>query len=87
METIIDLTITLTSFGIVGALASTFINVLKDNFSPNKTKLLTIVVSLLFGGLITWLYSTPYLYTVLFVLGSASTIYGFIMKDTNESRI
>lgn len=85
MESIIDLTITIMSFGIVGALVSSFINVFKDNLSKPKRKLLTVVISLIFGALIAWLYKTEYVQTVLFVLGSASTIYGFILKDEKRN--
>lgn len=85
MESIIDLTITIMSFGIVGALVSSFINVFKDNLSKSKRKLLTVVISLIFGALIAWLYKTEYVQTVLFVLGSASTIYGFILKDEKRN--
>lgn len=73
------------SFGIVGALVSSFINVFKDNLSKSKRKLLTVVISLIFGALIAWLYKTEYVQTVLFVLGSASTIYGFILKDEKRN--
>ena len=84
MEQIIDLTLLIAGFTIVGVFTSTLIEILQENLSKNKTKLLTIFICLLVGGLITWLYNSAYLQTVLWVLGSASTFYAFIFKDSKN---
>ncbi len=80
METTIDLTLQIMQFVIVGAFVSAVINTFKGNLSKNTAKLFTILMSLAIGVGIAWLWSTEYVDTVLMVLGSASTIYGFVLK-------
>jgi dolichol kinase len=81
METAIDFTITILSFGVVGALSSALINVFKENLSKNKAKLLTIGFSLVVGLIGSWLFNSEYADAVVMVLGSASAVYGLILRD------
>ena len=77
----IDFTITIMSFTIVGALTATLINIFKDNLSKNQTKLFTIGLSLALGGFGAWLFQSEYADAVVMVLGGASAVYGLILKD------
>lgn len=70
------------AISIVGAGLSLSIDWLKAKFGTTgwATKTVTLLLSLLIGGLYIWLRSTPYLETVLTVLGAASVIYAFFLK-------
>lgn len=81
IETITDFVVTLFSFGIVGALVSTLINVFKNNLTKNQTKLLTIGIALVIGAFGAWLYNSDYADAVVMVLGGASAVYGLILKS------
>lgn len=85
METFIDFIISIMSFGIVGALTASLINVFKENLTKNQTKLLVIGLSVIIGAVGAWIYKTEYADALLTVLGGAPAVYGLIMKedDTN----
>lgn len=70
--------------GIVGVLLSLFVQVMKGKFGTNSngTKLLTVLLSLVVGGLYTYLQQTNLIETVAGVLAAASTVYALILKKT-----
>lgn len=67
---------------IVGAVLSFLIDFIKTKLGTDgwKTKGLVIALSIIIGGLYIWLRSTPYIETVLTVLGTASVVYSFFLK-------
>lgn len=67
---------------VVGAMLSGVIQIIKNRFGTesNETKILTIVLALIVGGLYVWVRSTSYFETVLLVLASASAVYAFLIK-------
>lgn len=71
------------SLGIVGAGASLFISMLKTKYGTdgNKTKVVTLAVSLLFAAGFVYLENTPYLEAVYNVLAVATMVYAFIIKE------
>lgn len=70
------------AIGIVGVILSGIINFAKKKWGvqSNKTKVLTVALSLIVGAGYVWLRATPYFETVLIVLGSASTVYALVIK-------
>lgn len=68
--------------GIVGALLSVAFELIKGKYpsSPNKSKGLIILLSLIVGGLYVWVRETPYFPTVLGVLGGASAVYSLFFN-------
>ena len=69
------------SFTIVGALTSLIIETSTKRLTPFMSKLMTVLVSLFVGAVITWLANTDYITAVLTALGAASTVYGFAKKQ------
>jgi hypothetical protein len=67
---------------IVGILASLLIEAINKVWGLNspKAKVVTIGVSIVFGGLYYFLKDTIWWQTILGVLGTASTIYAFFLK-------
>jgi len=84
METILDTTLALAGFTIIGVIASTIIEVLQTNLSPLQTKCVTLIISIVIGALIAWGWDKEIMTTILWTLGSASTIYGLFLKQSNE---
>lgn len=79
LDTVITLQ-TLLSTGIIGAIASVFIEALNRNFSssPTTSKAITVILCLVVAGVYAWLETTPYLATVGIVLSAASLVYAFV---------
>lgn len=71
------------SITIVGALLSIVIQSVKLKFGTagNMTKVVTVVLALVVGAGFVWLRSTPYLETVMVILGTSSVVYAFILRD------
>lgn len=70
------------SIAMVGAILSFVVDFLKVKLrtTPAGSKALVAIFSIVIAGLFWWLQSTPYLQTVLTVLGMASTVYAFFLK-------
>lgn len=70
------------AIGVVGAGVSTAIDIIKVKYgtSPYKTKLVTILLSVLVGSGYYFLRETQAFVTVVGVLVSASTFYAFFLK-------
>jgi uncharacterized membrane protein YeaQ/YmgE (transglycosylase-associated protein family) len=71
------------AIGVVGALLSAIVQVIKDTWGTesNQTKLITIVLSIVIGGAYVWLRSTPFFETTVMVLMAASTVYALLLRD------
>ncbi len=67
---------------IVGAALSIVIQIIKTQFGTESgaTKLLTLGLAVVVGGLYVWIRSTPYFETALLVLTSASAVYALVLK-------
>lgn len=67
---------------VVGALLAVVIQGLKKWFGTESlaTKALTILLSIVVGGVYVWLRSTVYYQTVLVILGASSTVYALLLK-------
>jgi hypothetical protein len=70
------------AIAVVGAILSVIVQIIKEAFGTesNKTKLITIALSLVVGGLYVWVRSTPYFETTLLVLTCASAVYALVLK-------
>lgn len=69
------------AIAVVGAIMSVVIELLMKNVSnPLVSKLVTAVFAIIVAGLYVWVRSTPYFETVILVLGTASTVYGFFLN-------
>lgn len=70
------------AIGIVGALISLLIQMLKGRYGTDSTstKLLTIALAIGFGSFYVLVRDTQYFQTVLTILGSSSTIYALFLK-------
>lgn len=70
------------SIAVVGATLSGVIQIIKTKFgtTTQTTLALTIVLSLIVGGVYVWLQATPYYQAVLGVLAAASTVYAVLIK-------
>ncbi len=67
--------------GIVGALLSLIIEAVTLKISnPSVTKLVTLSLAVVTAAAYVWVRSTPYFETVIVVLGTASTVYGFFLN-------
>lgn len=68
---------------IVGVIFSLAVQFIKNKFgtSSNGTKLITVSLAVVIAGIYVWIQSTPYFETVITVLGVASTIYAFFLKE------
>lgn len=67
---------------IVGLLLSLFIQWIKDKLGTDSlgTKLITVGLALVVGGLIYFFQNTAYWETAIGVLAAASTVYAFFLK-------
>tara|TARA_R100001086_G_C11847959_1_gene260624 strand:- start:9782 stop:10018 length:237 start_codon:yes stop_codon:yes gene_type:complete len=70
------------SIAIVGAILSFVVDFLKVKMRTTAvgSKALVALLSIVVAGGFWWLQSTPYIETVLTVLGMASTVYAFFLK-------
>lgn len=70
------------AIAVVGAILSVIVQIIKEAFGTesNTTKLITISLALVVGGLYVWIRSTPYFETALLVLTSASAVYALVIK-------
>lgn len=69
------------AIAVVGAIMSLTIElVLKNVSNPLVSKLVTAFLAIIVAGLYVWIRSTPYWETVILVLGTASTVYGFFLN-------
>lgn len=69
------------AISVVGALLSLTIEwIMKEVSSPLVSKMVTLVLAIITAGLYVWVRSTPYFETVILVLGTASTVYGFFLN-------
>lgn len=71
-----------TAIAVVGAILSVVVQLIKNAFGTDSgtTKLLTIALALLVGGVYVWIRSTPYFETAVLVLTSASAVYALLMR-------
>lgn len=67
---------------IVGAALSFLVQWLKNAFGTEawQTKLITVVLALVVGGLIYLFQNTAYWETAVGILAAASTVYAFLLK-------
>ena len=72
----------LLSIAIVGALLSGVIQLIKLKFGTNGigTKLLTLVLAFVVGGVVYFLQDSAYWENVLGLLGTVSVVYAFLLK-------
>lgn len=72
------------SLGVVGVVFSLALQWVKGKFGVDSlgTKIYTVVLALIIGGVYVWIQSTPYFQTVLTVLGAASAFYAFFLKKS-----
>lgn len=69
------------AIAVVGAIMSVVIELLMKNVSnPLVSKLVTATFAIIVAGVYVWVRSTPYFETVILVLGTASTVYGFFLN-------
>lgn len=70
------------AIAVVGAILSVIVQIIKEVFGTesSSTKLITIALALLVGGLYVWVRSTPYFETAMLVLTSASAVYALVIK-------
>lgn len=71
------------AIAVVGAFLSLVVQVIKEAFGTesNTTKLITIGLALVVGGVYVWLRSTPFFETAVLVLTSASTVYALVIRE------
>lgn len=71
------------AIGVVGAGVSTAIDIIKMRYgtSPNKTKIVTILLSIIIGAGYYFLRETQIFATIVGVLVSASTFYALVLKQ------
>lgn len=69
--------------GVVGAALSFLIQFIKSRFSysPLKIKGLTILLSIVVGGIYYWLRSTVWYETIIGVLVAATTVWAFFLRE------
>lgn len=73
------------AIAVVGAIMSVVIELMLSKVSnPLVSKLVTAVVAIIVAGAYVWVRSTPYFETVILVLGTASTVYGFFLNKKKE---
>ncbi len=74
---------TLLQIGIVGTFLSLLVQVIKINYGPNsnQTKLLVVLMALLFGTLYVLIKDTRFFETFILILMSSTTIYAFFIKE------
>jgi hypothetical protein len=67
---------------VVGSLLTLVVKSIKDYFGTegNITKLLTISLSIVVGGVYVWLRQTIWWETIIGVLAAASTVYALLLK-------
>lgn len=72
----------LLGIGVVGALMTVIIQLIKSKFGTEGliTKFITIGLALVVGGLYVWLRSTSFFETVIGVLVVSSTVYALFVK-------
>lgn len=70
------------AIGVVGAFLSLVVQVIKEAFytESSVTKLITIALALVVGGVYVWVRSTPYFETAIMVLMAASTVHALSKK-------
>ena len=69
------------AISVVGALLSLSIEwIMKEVSNPLVSKIVTLFLAIITAGLYVWVRSTPYFETVILVLGTASTVYGFFLN-------
>jgi hypothetical protein len=68
---------------IVGVGLSAIVEIIKSQFGVNgtKTKVVLIALALLMGAMMYFLSGTTYYQAVLGMLGTASMVYAFIIRD------
>lgn len=70
------------AIGVVGAVLSVLIEIIfKEVSNPLFSKIVTLILAIITAGLYVWVRSTPYFETVILVLGTASTVYGFFLNN------
>lgn len=72
------------AIGVVGAFLSLVVQVIKEAFDTESsvTKLITIALALVVGGVYVWVRSTPYFETAIMVLMAASTVHALSKSST-----
>jgi DMSO reductase anchor subunit len=69
------------AIAVVGVFLSLIIELVTKKISnPSLTKLITLVLAIVVAGVFVWVKNTPYFQTVIVVLGTASTVYGFFLN-------
>lgn len=71
------------AIAVVGVLFSICLQALKSKLGvdSNGTKIATVCLALIVGGVYVWIQNTPYFQTVLTVLGAASAFYALFLKS------
>lgn len=67
---------------IIGAILSFIIELVNRKFSASawQSKAITVTLALIVGAVFIWVQSTSFYPTFITILGSASIVYGFILK-------
>ena len=66
---------------VVGGILSLLLEIANSKVSdPQLSKAITLVASVVVGGLYVYVRSTPYFETMVTVLGGASIVYGFFLN-------
>jgi DMSO reductase anchor subunit len=69
------------AIAVVGVFLSLIIELVTKKISnPSLTKLITLVLAIVVAVVFVWVKNTPYFQTVIVVLGTASTVYGFFLN-------
>lgn len=73
---------TFLQIGLIGALLSSIVHVVKSRFGTegNTTKIITIVLAVLLGVGYYLASSTPWWQSIIQILGISSIIYAFLLK-------
>lgn len=73
---------TFLQIGIVGAALSGFVQLIKEKYGTQGfgTKIITVVLALLFSTAFVFLKDTAFWPTIITILGTASTIYALVIK-------
>lgn len=73
------------AIAVVGVFLSLIIEIITKKISnPPVTKLVTIMLAILVAGVYVWVKDTSYFQTVVLVLGTASTVYGFFLNKKTD---
>lgn len=72
----------ITSFIVIGAIVSVIVQIIKSKYGTNSTGTLVAVtgISLIAGTAYYFIKDTPYLQTVLSILGFAGAVYTYIIR-------